>query len=80
MRKYKKKLKDELVEVVCDACGASCNRSMGEIYSAEYAVLEARWGYWSGKDGESFHNDLCENCFDKIIEFIASISESEKLD
>lgn len=79
MRKYKKRLKDELAEVYCDACGANCSRSMGEIYSAEYAVLEASWGYWSRKDGESFHNDLCEDCFDKILGFIGSISQGIKL-
>lgn len=80
MRKYKKKLRNELAEVFCDACGANCSRSMGEIYSAEYAVLEATWGYWSRRDGESFRKDLCEDCFEKILDFIGTISESEKLD
>ena len=75
MRKYEKRFRDVLVDIVCDCCGRSCSKiSSG---SAEYAVLEADWGYWSRKDGESFRKDLCEDCFDRVAEFVHSISEDK---
>ena len=77
MRKYEKRFKEVLVDVVCDCCGGSCSRSPACAGSAEYGVLEADWGYWSRKDGESFRRDLCEDCFDKVVKFLSSISEEK---
>ena len=35
-------------DIVCDCCRASC--SQGPCY--EFAGLDARWGYYSKRDGE----------------------------
>ena len=81
MRKYKKVLKDELLDVVCDACGRSCvpENSEGPGW-AEFAVVEANWGYFSEKDGDKYYKEICESCFDKVCDFLKSISENTQLD
>lgn len=82
MRKYKKVLKDELDDVVCDVCGKSCvSGTLGAFgIGAEFAVLEADWGYGSRKDGDSFRLEMCEDCFDKIVSFVGTISFGSALD
>lgn len=75
MREYKKILKNELSDVVCDICSRSCLKSEGDMNSAEFAVVNAQWGYWSRKDGENSSLDLCEDCFDKIMSFAKTISD-----
>jgi hypothetical protein len=86
MRKYKKVVKDELDDILCDVCGASCvpKRDEGSVEFdaswAEFAVLEANWGYMSRKDGDRANYEICEKCFDKIVVFIGSISVGDALD
>lgn len=81
MRKYKKAIKDVLSDVVCDVCGSSCKPSFCEDASmAEFATLEASWGYFSGRDGETLSMDMCERCFERILAFAKSISSDSKLD
>ena len=29
--------------------------------------VEKRWGYFSNKDNEVHHFDLCEECYDEIV-------------
>ena len=41
--------------------------------SNEWAELTAVWGYFSRKDLTKHSIDLCEECFDKTIEFLRSI-------
>lgn len=75
MRKYKKKLRPEVSDIICDICGKSClsTCSMDDPGMAEYAVLEASWGYCSKKDGQQFRNEMCESCFDKVVAFLDSM-------
>lgn len=80
MRKYKKVLKSELSDVICDICSRSCLKSEDDMNSAEFAVIKAQWGYWSRKDGQNFNLDVCEDCFDKIISFAKTISENSSLE
>jgi hypothetical protein len=75
MRKYKKILKDELSDVICDICGKSClsECSMGDPAMSEYATLEAIWGYCSVKDGDYYRCEMCEKCFEKVVAYMESI-------
>lgn len=75
MKKYKKVLKNEISDIICDVCSRSCLKSPEAPYSAEFASLNAEWGYWSQKDGQKCNLDMCEDCFDKIMSFVKSISE-----
>jgi len=75
MRNFRKVLKDQLEDVVCDVCGRSCltECSLGDPMMAEYATLEAKWGYCSKMDGEEYLCDMCEECFGKVSAFIDSL-------
>jgi len=78
MRKYRKVLKDEVEDIVCDVCGRSCltDCSMGDPAMSEYATLEAVWGYCSKKDGERYTCEMCEDCFGRVSGFIDSLKGS----
>ena len=39
----------------------------------EMAYLQARWGYCSRKDETKWCCDICEDCADKVKQFIESI-------
>jgi hypothetical protein len=74
MRKYKKVLKNELEDIICDVCSKSClDERFPEIELAEFATIEANWGYLSKKDGERFNWEICEECFDKIKAYMDSL-------
>src|SRR3990172_2012939 len=68
MRKYKTEIVESslLDDVLCDRCGESCKRKI----NYELANITADWGYESRKDCESADLDICENCFDELMEWI----------
>jgi hypothetical protein len=58
----------------CDICGMSCNASQDERYEAhERASLRARWGYHSRKDMQVHECDMCEDCYDHLVEYIETM-------
>lgn len=69
MKKTKKVECQKLDEVLCDICGKSCKKTCDN----EFASLTATWGYDSKKDLLRHNIDLCEDCFDKTIEFLKQI-------
>ncbi|MCT4542524.1 MAG: hypothetical protein N4A63_03145 [Vallitalea sp.] len=68
MQKFEKKIikNNVLSEVYCNKCGKL-------IYSDEikekvdYIDVSKEWGYFSNKDMEIHHFDLCEQCYDELI-------------
>lgn len=69
MKKFKQELCNKLDQVFCDICGESCSKE----YNNECASLSATWGYESKKDLVRHNIDLCEDCFDKTIDFLKTI-------
>ncbi len=66
--------REVVVGWTCDVCGKSCNASEDGRYEAhEHASLYAYWGYHSNKDLETHNCDLCENCYDRIREYIETL-------
>ena len=59
---------EKLTDVFCDICGKSCKTEM----DYEFAVLAADWGFDSKKDGEHHHCDICEDCYNEVVDFILS--------
>jgi|SRR5262252_2565917 len=58
----------------CDICGKSCNASEDGRYEAhERAYLFARWGYYSRKDMQIHECDMCEDCYDRVMEYIETL-------
>lgn len=67
MRTYKEVKRKVEDTVRCDICDYNCTKNQ---YSSEYATLEASWGYGSQKDGIKYDVQLCESCFDNILNHI----------
>lgn len=71
-----------ITDIICDSCGESCkvdkylidndkHPDNGQNHcSFEYMKLEARWGYHSNKDLESWTAHVCEKCVDGKLSFI----------
>jgi hypothetical protein len=74
MKKIGQKTIEVIDDVVCDICEKSCK---DHIDNMESASLNAYWGYSSKKDGQNYDIDLCENCFDKTLEFLSKLKGSE---
>ena len=67
MRKYKNKDNNELSKVCCNKCGKKMKVKNGIIMEGNFSI-EYNWGYFSNKDCERHIIDLCEECYDNIIE------------
>ena len=68
-----KVLKNEMVEnkitekIFCNICGKETKKDKFGYYE-DYVDISKVWGYNSNKDGQETRIDICEECFDKIIE------------
>lgn len=80
MRLYKDAEKKKLKSVICNCCGRELN--MNGCHVSE-GVLRVRkdWGFFSEKDLKRHEFDLCEKCYDNMIEtFQIPVMESEVLE
>ena len=64
MKKYKNK---EMNEILCNRCGKKILVERGIVKEGVY-FAEMKWGYFSRKDGELHSFELCEECYDEMIE------------
>lgn len=62
MRKYGKTGK--LETVICNMCGKKIVVKDGIVREGA-AAFDHAWDYFSEKDGEVHHFDLCESCYDE---------------
>ena len=53
-------------EKCCNMCGKRIKEEAG-ILKEDYLVIEKKWGYFSEKDGQVHHFDLCEECYDELV-------------
>lgn len=74
MKRTEKALRDVTIEITCDACGSSVVPELQKAHFSnldnfnEFGVLQASFGYGSKQDGANFHFDLCEACFDQLVD------------
>lgn len=66
MRQYLDHNKKTLEKVVCNQCGRELKLENGIVQEGVFQG-EARWGYFSEKDGEKHFFDLCEACYDRLV-------------
>lgn len=66
------------VDVLCDGCGQSVVKHRdGDDLFTEKATLSASWGFHSrNRDGDHGHFEICEACFDKVIEVLGLRGEA----
>ena len=59
--------KDEhLTELYCNKCGKQM-KVENEIVKEGSFTVDYRWDYFSGKDGRRHQFDLCESCYDEVV-------------
>lgn len=77
MRQYRIKETKEVDIIICNKCGKEIRVDDG--YPKEDVLsVEKRWGYFSGKDNEIHEFDLCEECYDEMIQAFAIPVTSEE--
>ncbi len=79
MRKYKGN--GELETVICNACGKKLAVKNGIALEGVLAI-DHTWDYFSEKDGEVHHLDLCEECYDYMVSTLkipADVKEATEL-
>ncbi len=64
MRKYKGN--GELETVICNGCGKKLAVKQGILLEGALEVCHT-WDYFSEKDGETHRFDLCEECYDRLV-------------
>ena len=76
MRKYGES--GILLSVVCNRCGKKLAVKEG-ILREGAAHFDVAWDYFSEKDGEVHHFDLCEECYDGVTrEFLIEADKEER--
>ena len=79
MRQYHTELREtkELEKIICNKCGKEIVVTRG-IPQEDVLDIEKRWGYFSEKDGQTDHFDICEDCYEEWIEsFLIPVTRSE---
>ncbi len=69
MRQYNTELKEtkEMSRIICNKCGKEIP-VVGGVSSEDFLEVEKRWGYFSKKDNQVDRFDLCEDCYDELVE------------
>lgn len=69
MRQYNTELKEtkEMSRIICNKCGKEIP-VIGGVPSENTLEVEKRWGYFSKKDNQLDRFDLCEDCYDELVE------------
>lgn len=69
MREYKKSVQESQVvtKVICNCCGKEIPL-VREGLLEEYFHAEKSWGYLSNQDGRQDSFDLCQECYEKMVE------------
>lgn len=73
MKTYKTVKKKTIDQILCDCCGQSCTKEFPTIkpsFNHEYAKIEATWGYFSNQDGIQYDIEICESCFNDVLQVI----------
>lgn len=59
--------KQRLIKVICNGCG---EETLAENYiiKKDFLSVKKDWGYFSERDGETDQWDLCERCYEKVVD------------
>lgn len=77
MRKYQNKEENILIKVVCNSCGKELKVEDGYLKEGCFHA-ERVFGYFSKKDGTRHKFDLCDECYEKLIDHFAVAVEEEE--
>lgn len=80
MKKTSNVNKSGEVPIYCNCCGKSLKVKNG-ILMEDALEATKEWGYFSKRDMEVHHFNLCEECYDKLIsEFQIPVEVRKKLE
>lgn len=54
------------VPIVCNVCGKKLKMENGILTEDAFEAVK-EWGYFSNRDMEVHHFNLCEECYEKMI-------------
>lgn len=65
--------------IYCNCCGGQICAKEKEN-EASFLAINKEWGYFSGgKDGEIHSMDICEPCYEKLIQSFETAPEIKKV-
>jgi Fe2+ or Zn2+ uptake regulation protein len=68
------------IPICCNSCGKVLKIENGILMEDAFEATK-EWGYFSGRDMEVHHFNLCEECYDKITAaFVIPIEVRKKLE
>ncbi len=69
MRQYITDTKEckKINRIICNCCGKEISLENGFAREGVFSV-DYEWGYFSEKDGENHSFDLCEACYDRMVQ------------
>lgn len=78
MRQFERDIKEtkEVSKIICNKCGREIAVIKG-VPQEEVLTVEKRWGYFSKKDNRIDRFDLCEDCYDELINSFCVKIETE---
>lgn len=78
MRQYQieKKPVEELKKIICNKCGREIPVLQG-VPQEEVLSVEKQWGYFSRKDNQIHRFEICEDCYDELVESFCIKIETE---
>ena len=78
MRRFGKN--GQLETVICNKCGKKMVVERG-ILREGGLMFDHTWDFFSEKDGEIHHFDLCEDCYDALTaQFAVPVEEMQELE
>lgn len=84
MKKTAARTTTAVTDICCDICQQSVipssRKQHGDNFDnfSEYAQLIASFGYGSKRDGDNYHFDFCEACFEQLLATIEGLKVTQK--
>lgn len=66
MKKTVQGIKKDIKMICCNACGRNLTIEKGILKEDAFEATK-EWGYFSNKDTQVHHFNLCEECYDQLI-------------
>lgn len=64
-------------KMLCNMCGKELN-VRNDILMEDAVIISKKWGYFSGKDGETHRICICEDCYDCLINsFVVPVKKED---
>lgn len=68
------------IPICCNSCGKKLKVENGILKEDAFEAAK-EWGYFSNRDMEVHHFNLCEECYEKMIEnFVIPVDVKKKLE